>query len=389
MNAHKEWMAEISEIDEFFGREPRYPHTLLQSHIQKELNKQNEVIRNSNSEIRESIINSTSDISGTLENGFNMMIEVNTQGFESVNENIGNLQNEVTQGFDNIVYELNKINSTLNWGFSKIIELNKQRNILLDDIVGLLNIPDIEKVRKLNIEKGINFLKKSIIDVTFLDDAKSYFEKALELEPNDYYVLYNLGIIHLFSVKFLDFEKAKNYFLKAGKYSNADIMFSRVKYSTHSSSFKNKINPKTIATYSFLYASRCYYNLNNQKEALNTVAKAHHLSPNIIEVAYDTAKYFICNNELNASITVLSDAIELDRFVTLKVLKDLDFMKRKEIPQFLKQLKNKKIKEGQAKYVQCERIIRNDSIEMKSFNKASNNLQKNTFLGAMSALDIL
>jgi len=389
METYKKWLAELSEVDELMGKKPKHPYNLLRYHINNELKKQNEIIESSSSKISNNISNATSVISGTLEDGFNMLIDTNTKGFKEINENLGNIQHGLNTGFDNIVTALDNINSTLEWNFSKIIELDFQRNILLNDIIQLLNIPDIEKERKLNIEKGLEFIKKTIIDNSFIDDAKKYFERALELEPNDYYVLYNLGIIHFYYKKHLNFEKAKKYFLKAGKYAFADISFKSTKYSTHQSSFKNNINPKTIAAFSFLYAARCNYYLHKYNDALISVKKAYELLPNNIDIIYDTAKLLLCNNQKQKAINFLSRAIEIDRYVTLKVLTDIDFMKHKEISFFFKDLRDNKIDEAKKKYELAIKIIRPDSRYKKDLEKISKYLQKNTYLSAMSALDTL
>ena len=371
MNLHKEWMAEISEIDEFFGKEPRYPHTLIQSHIAKEVEKQNEVIRDSSDKLRASIINSTSDVCGTLENGFELMVKTNLKGF------------------NNIDNSLQAIDSTLNWGFSKLIELDRQRNILLNDIIALLNIPDIEKERKLNIERGLDFFKKSKIDSSFLTDSKKYFEVALGLEENDYFVLYNLGLIHLFSTEYLDFNKAKQCFLKAAKYSNADIQFSSTEYLSHKSSFNNPINSKSIATYSYLYASRCENKLGDNNSALQLSLKAYELSPGIVEVAYDTSKYLAITGDLERSKNVLSKAIELDRFLTIKVLKDHDLIKHQQIKSLLESKKNNALDKGNELYIECQNIISSNSEFTEELSKISSLLLKKTYLDSMAAIDLL
>lgn len=370
-NVRKQWMAEISEVDELLGQEPRYPHALIQSHITKELDKQNEVVRSSSAELRESILNSTSDVCGTLENGFELMVETNSEGFDKLDNS------------------LQVIDSTLSWGFSKLIELSRLIAVLLEEIIQLLNIPDIEKERKLNIERGLDFFKKSKIDPSFLNDSKKYFENALRLEENDYFVLYNLGLIHLYSNDHLDFSKAKKYFLKASKYSNADINFKSVEYTPDKSSFKNPINPKTIATYSFLYASRCENKLGDNENALTLAQKAYALSPNIAEVAYDTSKYLALNNKLENSKNVLSRAIDLDRFTTLKVLKDKDLIIHREIKSLLKSKKDNALNMGTELYSECQKIISSNSIYTNELNKVISLLSKKTFLDSMSAIDIL
>jgi tetratricopeptide (TPR) repeat protein len=389
LSTYEQTLAELSQVDELLGIEPKHPNILQAFYLNKAIDNQNRIIKTSSTEIQNRIIKSTSNICGTLENGFGLMIDTNTKGFQTVNNNLENINDTLYDGFNEVTNSLSKIDSTLNWGFSKIIELNRQSNIYLKDIIELLNIPDEENVRKRKIEKGLEFLKKSIIDISVIADSKKYFDEALELEENDYFVLYNLGLIHLFSKKYLNFEKAKKYFLKSAKYSSLDISFNPIKYSTNPSSFIHNINPKIIATYSYLYASRCFYKLDSHQDALNYVLKSYKINPKNKEVIFDSAKYYACNNKIEDSIKLLKNLINIDRFTTLKILKDKDLIKRKEISRLLEELKTSTLIDGVNKYNQCKQIIKNDSVHLPLLKKANTLLQKETYLDNMAALDIL
>ena len=116
-------------------------------------------------------------IYGSLENGFKIFHDFQRK-------NASNSASTLTS--------LEKYSRVFNWDFAPIIEQKKIQHILLKDIAQLLNIPDFEKERKAYIEKGLIFLKKALDNEMFYEDAKRFFEKALEQEDIDYYVLYNL-----------------------------------------------------------------------------------------------------------------------------------------------------------------------------------------------------
>jgi hypothetical protein len=126
-NTIKEWHAYISELDEFFGEEPRYPLTTIQQHISSEIRSQNDIIMHSSKYLSDNvtseIANSTSAICGTLENGFNSLINVNQQGFDTLSYDLQNIDET-----------LNQIRGAISWGFDRTIDQIKTSNLLLTNI---------------------------------------------------------------------------------------------------------------------------------------------------------------------------------------------------------------------------------------------------------------
>ena len=395
MNARNEWISQISEVDKLFGINSINPYVFLKSHIQKELNIQNNIINNSSIELKESITSATSNISGTLENGFNFMAEINADGFKTLAYILEDVQNEMRVGFDNVIKSIDTINLTLNLGFAKLTELNRQRNIFLEDIVGLLHIPDIEKERKMNIEKGLDFLKKSAVDISILDDAKKHFENALKFERTDFYVNYNLGIIHFFYNKLLDIDKAIDYFLNAGKYANAEMIINKKSITTiNKSSFKNSINPKIIATYSYLYASRCYHLKNENEDALKAIQKSYSINSDNLEIAYDYAKYNLLNKNNRIALKILEQIIKKDRFITLKILVDKHLISNALVTDLLSKMTKETIDKAKIKYDNLVKYFSINEIPIldeyhDKFDKVGALIRRNTFLEVSYALDIL
>ena len=403
MNSIQKWQYEISKIDELIGNKAKYPIATIEYALNEQMHKQKEMISQINQTlenykeisdinsqlIKNTIEQSTIAVTGTLENGFNLIAKINKNGLNDISRDLNKLNQNNINGFETTVKTLKLINLTINWGFSKIIELNRLQNILSEDIIKLLNIPDNEKERKRYIEEGIKFLKKSINNNEFFEDSKEFFEKAYKLYRQDYFVSYNLGLIHLFSMKHLNIELARKYFNNAAKYAYADIDEQNIGYSKNTSSFENHIDPKTISINSYLYEARCFYLLQNKENALKTINKAYELDNKLTDVIYDKAKYLIINNHINESIQELDLAIKKNRFVTLKVIVDEDFMIHPEIKNYLQKIKEDTINEAKYEINKCRKIIRNDSYNYQILNKAINNIKKDTFLNGKYALDII
>jgi len=75
------WKSELSLIDEFFGKEPRFPLATEVEHQSYEFHKQNEILKKLSSEQQTEIRNTTNQICGTIENGFGELYQVNQKGF--------------------------------------------------------------------------------------------------------------------------------------------------------------------------------------------------------------------------------------------------------------------------------------------------------------------
>ncbi len=414
MSVRKEWMVKLSKIDQSLGIEPRHPHTLLEHTIENEIEQQNQIIKNSNYELGNEIKKSIENVSGTIEHGFDLMIESNNKNTEEIIDSIDNLSENIDSGFDqiseqlyglnssinrlskinkqgleNVVRNLKSIESALTWNFSSIIELNRKRNNTLSQILQILNIPDIEKERKLKIEKGLEFYQKSYYNKEFFNYSKKYFEEALKMDELDYFVLHNLGLIHFFSKNHIDFEKAIHYFTKSAKFAVVDINTKPINYSNYSSSFTNNIDTLQIATYSYLYTARCYYLLGNYKEALVYVNEAYNLSPLNNEVAFDKAKISCINNQITQSVDVLDKLIDRDRFITLKILKDEDLITKKEIRKLLDTKKIQADKQVLDEYNTCINLVSKNSALLNELYKIKRVIDKDSFLDSKKALDSL
>ena len=142
---------------------------------------------------------------------------------------INNLADRLGFGLNIISWQLNKLNDSSNLIHKKLdlqLEQQKLTNAKLDGILKLLNIPESEKERRYTVEMGLKFYVMAQRDKDLLNDALEAFLKAEASFRQDYFVLYQIGMIYLFSEKHLDPAKAFEYFKKSAKYANAAIAIS-------------------------------------------------------------------------------------------------------------------------------------------------------------------
>ena len=180
---------------------------------------------------------------------------INQASYEQVNA-INQLGQKIGRGLNILSNQMSQINENLvflNKNIDIQIEQQKLSNLLLQNIVDLLRLPDSEKERRHSIELGIKFFIKAQNDEDLYADALEELLKAESLMKQDYFVLHRIGCIYLYVEKFIDPEKALDYFLKAAKYAIVDD------------------NVNTYMLYSALVGNQIELNpeLNNYKSSTN------------------------------------------------------------------------------------------------------------------------
>jgi hypothetical protein len=143
---------------------------------------------------------------------------------EQVNA-INNLGQAIGQGMNVLSNQLAKIDSSLgfiNRNLEVQIEQQRISNLLLEDIKELMWVPDSEKVRQNCIELGLKFFAQAQSDDDLYEDALQELRKAEEIKKQDYFVLFRIGLIYLYSPKHIDVPRALQYFENAAKYSTIE-----------------------------------------------------------------------------------------------------------------------------------------------------------------------
>lgn len=347
---------------------------IVQDQIEKELRGHQLKIANAGNDYIQHYHALEKKLCGSLEKGFNSAFD---QNFNS---------SEINQDAD---IELSKMSAIFEWDFAKIIEQNKINSILLKDIAQLLNISDKEKERKTAIEKGLSFLKQAALSHEFYIDAKRFFEEALAQEDVDYYALYNLGLIHLFSDQHFDPEIAQSLFIKSAKYANVGLSFSKPSYGERSSLFDNKINPTTIAGHALLYAARASYSLNKIEEAFDTINKAILIEPENKDFLFDKCIYLIEKNKLELCVNILQKIVQKDYLIVLKLLKNKKMVQNDAIRTMLYKLVDESSAQAKNEFLNCTNLKVNQSAYNTTLNQVSSLIESGTYLSVCRALELL
>jgi ribosomal protein L7/L12 len=138
---------------------------------------------------------------------------------------INQLGQVIGRGMYVLSSQMDDINSSLgflNRNLDIQIEQQKLTNLLLQNIAVLLRVPNSEKERQHSIELGIKFFVNAKKDSDLYADALEELLKAESLMKQDYFVLHRIGCIYLYVEKYINPEKALDYFIKAAKYASVE-----------------------------------------------------------------------------------------------------------------------------------------------------------------------
>ena len=138
---------------------------------------------------------------------------------------INKLGQAIGRGMNVLSNQMSDINQTLgflNRNMDIQVEQQKLSNLLLQKIAELLRVPDSEKERQHSIELGVKFFVNANKDPDLYADALEELLKAESLMKQDYFVLHRIGCIYLHVNKYINPEKALDYFLRAAKYASVE-----------------------------------------------------------------------------------------------------------------------------------------------------------------------
>jgi hypothetical protein len=138
---------------------------------------------------------------------------------------INQLGQAIGRGMNVLSNQMSDVNDRLgflNRNMDIQVEQLKLSNLLLQKIAELLRVPDSEKERQHSIELGIKFFVNAKKDSDLYTDSLEELLKAESLMKQDYFVLHRIGCIYLHVNKYINPEKALDYFLRAAKYASVE-----------------------------------------------------------------------------------------------------------------------------------------------------------------------
>jgi tetratricopeptide (TPR) repeat protein len=233
----------------------------------------------------------------------------------------------------------------LNRNIDLQIEQQKMSNLLLQNITELLRVPDSEKERQHCIELGIKFFVNGQKDQDLYTDALEELLKAEELMKQDYFVLHRIGCIYLYIEKYINPEKALEYFSRAAKYASVESDVSAVRLAnilnkrfetvnSHINNSEKQIG--FLAADSYEKASFAAYILGRFDEAVNFQIKALRFNPSD-ENKFLLAKYQVRNNNIKEAIDNLSQSIDENANMFSATFKEIDLINEIEVVKLLTQ----------------------------------------------------
>lgn len=195
---------------------------------------------------------------------------------------INQLGHALGRGMNVLSNQMSEVNNSLgflNRNLDMQLEQQKLSNLLLQNISELLRVPDSEKERRHSIELGIKFFVNAKNDDDLYADALEELLKAESLMKQDYFVLHRIGCIYLHVEKFLNPEKAFEYFTRAGKYASIESDPEALRLVNLLSTNELNINEiKNLAADSYEKAAFAAYILGQFENALKYQVKAFNLN---------------------------------------------------------------------------------------------------------------
>ena len=300
---------------------------------------------------------------------------------------INQLGQAIGRGMNVLSNQMSDINEALvflNRNMDVQIEQQKLSNLLLQNIAELLRVPDSEKERQHSIELGIKFFVNASKDADLYADALEELLKAESLMKQDYFVLHRIGCIYLYAEKYINPEKALEYFLRAAKYASVESDSKAVRlaniltnnYNTINS--ENKTDEKVIgqlASDSYEKAAFAAYVLGKFEQAVDYQTKASTFNSNS-QNRFLLAKYQVRNRNIVESIKNLDVAFDENPNLLSGAFKDLDLISEPEVLDLIEK-KNNLINSKIQNLIEKAKVI--DQPKTKKIINSSNELLNKSY----------
>lgn len=275
-------------------------------------------------------VNAINKVGNYIGRGLNILSFLTIENTNQTVNAINNLGSQI----ENIFSKTNDSLTFINRKIDIQIEQQKISNLLLQNISELLRVPDSEKERQHSIELGLKFFVNAQKDSDLFVDALEELLKAETLMKQDYFVLHRIGCIYLYADKFINPERALEYFKKAAKYSSVESDPSALRLvnvltsnsNSPNSEINNSIDKLQILTAdSYEKAAFSAYILGDYNEAVLNQNKAFKYNPEP-KNQFLLAKYQFRNGSISEAAENLDQAISLNHhfFDAVVQLADLD-----------------------------------------------------------------
>jgi hypothetical protein len=255
---------------------------------------------------------------------------------------INHLGQAIGMGMNGLSNQMSDVNESLvflNRNIDIQIEQQKLSNLLLENIAELLRVPDSEKERQRSIELGVKFFVNASKDSDLYADALEELLKAETLMKQDYFVLHRIGCIYLYVEKYINPEKALEYFIRAAKYASVESDSRAARLANVLTNNFNTVNSEVnnsekqiglLAADSYEKAAFASYILGKFTDAVNYQSKAWKFN-NITQNQFLLAKYQVRNREISEGVKNLNRCIEDEPVFAIAAFKEIDLINEPEV----------------------------------------------------------
>ena len=294
-----------------------------------------------NSNMIDSYLDYTKDVSlvkygaDTVGNYINQASKEQVQAINQLGQAVGRGMNILS----NQMSDVNDSLSFLNRNMDIQIEQQKLSNLLLQNIAELLRVPDSEKERQRSIELGYQYFVNAKKNSDLFANALDYLLKAESLMKEDYFVLHKIGCIYLHVNKYINPEKALDYFLNAAKYASAQSDPGAARLANALTNNFNTVNSNInnseeqiglLAADSYEKAAFSSYVIDRFEDAVNYQAKALTFNPTP-QNRFLLAKYQVRNNNVKEAIDNLNESIDQLPTLLIASFKERDLYGEPEV----------------------------------------------------------
>jgi tetratricopeptide (TPR) repeat protein len=205
----------------------------------------------------------------------------------------------VTYGLEQISGGMQALRADFDWAMGAVLWKMEMQQATLRDILSILQSPlqgEAKELRQRAEDAYLNgWYEEALLD--FLTSEQKNYQ--------DFAVHQAIGNIYLYRQQPLNLEKAREYYLKAGKYATPRSAYH--------------------AALGYLYAGFVCYLQRDDAAALQHSRRALELYPSLIEAFYNHAKFAAAAAQPELAIPALETAIRANRDFAVKAYADADF----------------------------------------------------------------
>ncbi len=237
---------------------------------------------------------------------------------DAMNSGFGELSGVMSDGFSHISYEIQQVSAgverldaTFHWGFGQMLASMGRMNDALTELIKIAKTPvqtaafNHYEIARDAFRQGLYRECLDSLDKAINGDHTSTGYK-LEWRFHQMKGILRLGFVNC-DQSLINLAAAEESFLLAARYAKAD-------YPAH-------------AAQAFLSAGWSAYCQGKMMEGLAYTEQALSINPNLGEALFQAAKVSMALGKVDSALPLLSKAINIDRFYTLKAAGDGDFQR--------------------------------------------------------------